>query len=253
MKKYFCILLFYISIHGLAQKISFESTVKVTYNANLNLGEKNKKNKDFVLIGNSQNYYFAIDNIYRYDSGSYNYVGGIDTNKNSIIFNERVLKVKNKITVFTIAVDSKIRYEESEPLQWVLYSDTKIINGVKCQMATTNKFGRRWIAYFSKDYPQSLGPYKFHGLPGLIFELYDTRDDYHFTATEIEKDSDDFEYNLSPYRLMSKKNYLQARYNMGFTVAAFPDMDEEMRRQTQEILDKKKKLFNNPLELKPFE
>jgi GLPGLI family protein len=253
MRKYFCLLLFYISLHAFAQKIDFESSIKVTYNANLNLGEKNKKNKDFILIGNSQNYYFAIENIYRYDSGNYNYLGGIDTKKSSIIFNERVLKINNKTTIFAITVDSKIRYEESEPLQWVLYSETKTINGVKCQMAATNKFGRRWIAYFSKEYPQSLGPYKFNGLPGLIFELYDIRDDYHFTATKVEKDSEEFKYNLSSYKLMNKKNYLQAKYNMEFTVAAFPDMDEAMRKQTQEMLDKKKKLFNNPLELKPFE
>lgn len=253
MKKYFSILLVCINIYFFAQKIEFEPTVKITYNANLNLGEKNKKNKDFILVGNSQNYYFAIDNIYRYDSRNYTSSGGIDTRKNSIIFNERVLKVNNKTTVFTIAVDSKIRYEESEPIKWVLYSDTKIINGIKCQMAATNKFGRRWIAYFSKEYPQSLGPYKFNGLPGLILELYDTRDDYHFIATKIEKNSEEFEFNLSPFKLISKKNYLQARYNMEFTIAAFPDMDEEMRKQTQEMFDKKKKLFNNPLELKPFE
>lgn len=88
-------------------------------------------------------------------------------------------------------------------------------------MAATNKYGRRWITYFSKDYPLSLGPYKFTGLPGLIFELYETRDDYHFTITKIERNADEFTYNLSPYKLMSKKNYLKARYNMQYTLAAF--------------------------------
>ncbi len=253
MKNFFCVLLVYIYLFANGQKIEFEPTIKVTYNTNLNLGEKNMKNKDFILVGNSRDYYFAIDNIYRYDSGNYTSSGGIDTKKNSIIFNDRILKINNKTTIFTIAVDSKIRYEEYESLQWVLYSDTKIINGIKCQMAATNGFGRRWIAYFSKEYPQSLGPYKFNGLPGLILELYDTRNDYHFTATKIEKNSEEFEFNLSPFKLMSKKNYLQSKYNMEFTVAAFPDMDEDMRKQTQEMLDKKKKLFNNPLELKPFE
>lgn len=252
MEKYFCLLLFTYFL-GISQKIEIETTIKITYSANLNLGNKNKKNKNFILIGNSRDYYFGIDNLFLFDSGIYRSKDGIDFKRNSIIFNERVIKADNKFTVFTIAMDSKIRYEESVLLQWVLYSDTKIINGVKCQMAAVNKYGRRWIAYFSKDYPQSLGPYKFNGLPGLIFELYDTRDDYHFTATKVEKDSEDFRYNLSAYKLMSKKNYLQARYNMEFTIAGFPDMDEEMRKQTQDIYDKKQKMFNNPLELKPFE
>ncbi|WP_308006014.1 GLPGLI family protein, partial [uncultured Chryseobacterium sp.] len=149
--------------------------------------------------------------------------------------------------------ENKIRYQEALKLQWVLYSDTKVINGVKCQMAATNKFGRRWIAYFSKEYSQSLGPYKFTGLPGLVFELYDIRDDYHFTATKVEKNSKEFTFNLSAYKLMSKKNYLQAKYNMEFTLMGFPQMDEQMRKESQAMFDKKKVMYNNPLELKPFE
>lgn len=237
----------------MAQKIEIKPTIQITYNANLKLGDSLKKNKNFILIGNSQDFYFGIDNLYLFDSGKYKSKDGIDSKSNNIIFNERVIKINNKTTVFTIAIDSKIRYEESESLKWVLYGETKMINGIKCQMAATNKYGRRWIAYFSKEYPQSLGPYKFNGLPGLIFELYDTRDDYHFIATKVEKNSETFKYNLSSYKLMSKKNYLTARYNMEFTIAGFPDLDEGMRKQTQEIFDKKKKMFNNPLELKPFE
>jgi GLPGLI family protein len=40
-----------------------------------------------------------------------------------------------------------------------------------CQRTATNAFGRRWIAYFSKEYKQNIGPYKFNGLPGLVFEI----------------------------------------------------------------------------------
>lgn|GEM_PF-682843 len=252
MKKLF--LFFAVSMFSVifSQKLSFDPTIKVTYDSKLQLGEKYYHNQRFVLVGNSQDYYFGAAQNYLNDTGRYE-SKGVDTRAISDYFQERVIKVDNKTTVFTITMESKVRYEENEPLRWVLYSDTKIINGVKCQMAATNKFGRRWIAYFSKDYSQSLGPYKFVGLPGLIFELYDTRDDYHFTAIKVEKNTEEFNYNLSSYKLMSKKNYLQARYNMEFTLAGFPQMDEEMRKQTQEIFDKKKKMYNNPLELKPFE
>jgi GLPGLI family protein len=253
MKNFFWILLFFTFFVN-AQKVEINTNIKVTYNGKLKLGDSFQKNNEtFVLIGDSRDYYFGIDNLYLFDSGKYNYKGGIDTNTKNVIFGERVIKKNNRTTVYTVAKDSRIRYEETDPLQWVLYSETKIINGVKCQMAATNKFGRRWIAYFSKEYPQSLGPYKFNGLPGLIFELYDTKDDYHFTATKVEKNSEEFKYNLSPYKLMSKKNYIQARNNMEFTLAGFPQMDEEMRKETQVIFDKKKRMFNNPLELKPFE
>lgn len=122
-------------------------------------------------------------------------------------------------------------------------------------MATTNKYGRRWIAYFSKEYPQSLGPYKFTGLPGLIFELYDTRNDYHFTLTRVEKFDDDFKYNLSGFKNFSKDKYLKAKYNLENTFEALPGLiiSAEERKYYESLLEKGKKMHNNPLELKPFE
>lgn len=252
MKKIFLLLAVSFCTTGFSQKINFKPTIKIIYDAKLQLGEKYHHDQKFVLVGNSQDYLFAAAQNYLNDTGQYE-SRGVDTKTISDYFQERVIKLDDKTTVYTKAIDSKIRYEESEPLKWVLYGETKIINGVKCQMASTNKFGRRWIAYFSKEYPQSLGPYKFNGLPGLIFELYDTKDNYHFTATKVEKNTDEVHFNLSAYKLMTKKNYLQAKYNMEFTLAGFPQMDEQMRKETQGIFDKKKKMYNNPLELKPFE
>ncbi|KMQ69727.1 hypothetical protein ACM39_01365 [Chryseobacterium sp. FH2] len=254
MKKIYIILATIICIATCAQKVSFKSTIKVIYDSKLQLGEKYRHTQKFVLLSNSQDSYFGAAQNYLNDTGQYKQTAAIDTRIISDYFQERVIKTNNKTSVFIKFSDAKLRYEESEPLKWVLYGDTKIINGVKCQMAATNKYGRRWIAYFSKEYPFSTGPYKFTGLPGLIFDLYDTRDDYHFTVTKIEKDSEEFTFNLSNYKLMSKKNYLKSKYNMEFTLAAFPPIDDEgFRKETQNILDKMKIMKNNPLELKPFE
>lgn len=256
MKKILIIFAFLAFIAFSAQKIDLETTIKVTYNASLQLGEKYiQRHQKFVLVGSSRDYYFA---------GYYNYLSDTDqeekTKKSGVSFSpadyidERILK-KNGVThVYGRYIDEKLRYEENVSMQWVLYSDTKIINGVKCQLAATNKYGRRWIAYFSKEYPQSLGPYKFTGLPGLIFELYDTKDDYHFTVIKLEKHSNDYEFNLNSYKKYSKEKFIKATNNLNFTLAAFPPIDDAaFRKQTQEILDKKKKMYNNPLELKPFE
>lgn len=251
MNRLFFLLIFFFGL-VFSQKIDFQPSIKVVYDSKLQLGEKYQHDQRFVLVGNSQDYYFGAAQNYLNDTGQYE-SKGIDTSRLSDYFQERVIRFKGNLTIYTMAIDSKIRYEESVPLKWVLYSDTKIINGIKCQMAATNKYGRRWIAYFSKDYPQSLGPYKFTGLPGLIIELFDTRDDYHFTASSIEKDSENFKFNLSSYKLMSKKNYLQTKYNLEFTLLGFPQMDEVMRKESQTLFDRKKKMYNNPLELKPYE
>lgn len=241
---------------GSAQKVDIKTTLKVTYNASLQLGEKYRRNQEFVLIGNSQDYYFSGYNNYVSDTGQKDN----STKKSGISLSiadyleERIIRKNGVTSVFGRYIDDRFRYEENVDLKWVLYGETKMINGIKCQMAATNKFGRRWIAYFSKDYPQSLGPYKFTGLPGLIFELYDTRDDYHFTVINVEKSSNEYEYNLNGYKKLSKNDFLKATYNLRFTLAAFPPIDDAaFRKQTQEMLEKLKKMHNNPLELKPFE
>lgn len=254
MKKVSFLFLVLCLLNVFGQKIDFVPTIKVQYNSVLKLGEKYQKSQEFILVGNSQDYYFAGVQNYLNDTGQYK-SKGIDTRVYSDYFQERLIKENGITTVFFVNPDNKIRYEERLNLKWVLYDETKIINGVKCQMAATNKYGRRWIAYFSKEYPQSLGPYKFTGLPGLIFELYDTRDDYHFTLSKVEKFTDDFEYNFSGFKNFPKDKYLKAKYNLENTFEALPGLviTLEERKYYESLLEKGKKMHNNPLELKPFE
>lgn len=252
MKKSFLLLAVLLNIFSIAQKISFIPTIRVNYDSKLNLGENFTKEQKFVLLGNSQSYYFGAAQNYLNDTGQYE-AKGIDLASISDYFKERVIE-KDGITYTFLTVNSnKILYQENIKIKWVLYSDTKIINGVKCQMAATNKYGRRWIAYFSKDYPQALGPYKFNGLPGLIFELYDIRDDYHFTVSKVEKFNNDFSFNLGAFKNYSKKDYLKASFNLQFTSAALPVLQGEMRKEYDDMMRRKQKRYNNPIELKPLE
>lgn len=65
--------------------------------------------------------------------------------------------------------------EELPTLNWVLDpAETKMIGKLQCAKATVTFRGRDYIAWYSKDIPINYGPYKFHGLPGLIIEIYDT-------------------------------------------------------------------------------
>lgn len=66
----------------------------------------------------------------------------------------------------------------NDEMKWQLLPDTKMYNGYKLQKATTNFGGRNWTAWFCKDVPISEGPYKFRGLPGLIFLLNDSENNF---------------------------------------------------------------------------
>lgn len=76
-------------------------------------------------------------------------------------------------------------YDSTENLVWNLNGDLKNFKNFVLQKATTEFGGRKWIAWFCKEMPISFGPYKFHGLPGLIFELYDEKRNYLFQLQEV--------------------------------------------------------------------
>ena len=65
-------------------------------------------------------------------------------------------------------------------IDWKITMDTVNLSGVKCQKATAFFRGRNWIAWFAPDMPFQSGPWKLHGLPGLILEAYDSKKEVQF-------------------------------------------------------------------------
>lgn len=83
------------------------------------------------------------------------------------------------------------RYEEElEPQDWIVTDGTKEILGYECHSAECEYRGRRYIAWFAPAIPVSDGPWKFHGLPGLIMEVADDRGHYSFRITGIINSED---------------------------------------------------------------
>lgn len=72
-------------------------------------------------------------------------------------------------------------------LAWTLTKGDTVVMGVSCKRATTSYAGREYVAYYSLDHRVPYGPYIFHGLPGLIFALYDTEHVFNFSLASFEK------------------------------------------------------------------
>lgn len=70
---------------------------------------------------------------------------------------------------------------------WKLSDEKKNVKDLTLQKATTTWGGRNWTAWFSTDIPFQEGPYKFHGLPGMITELYDDKNNYRFELVKTQK------------------------------------------------------------------
>lgn len=90
--------------------------------------------------------------------------------------------------IVNLDVAGVFQYVEDIPdLKWKISSETKTVMGYDCQRATVTFRGRDYEAWFTADIPLSYGPWKFQGLPGLILEVADSKNEFHFTANGISQ------------------------------------------------------------------
>ena len=78
----------------------------------------------------------------------------------------------------------------SEPInfKWTIESGVQdTLSGFVCMKATTSFAGRNYEAWFTPEIPISDGPYKFYGLPGLIFKICDKKNQHVFTLKKLTK------------------------------------------------------------------
>ena len=82
-------------------------------------------------------------------------------------------------------------YDEiNSTMAWELKDDQKQIGNYTCQKAIVSFRGRDYEAWFANAIPVSSGPWKFHGLPGLILEVRDKTNDISFVIDQIKFLSD---------------------------------------------------------------
>lgn len=80
--------------------------------------------------------------------------------------------------------------EAANQWNWELLPETKEIGSFNVRKATITFRGRDYIAWYTEAIPVSFGPWKFHGLPGLILEVYDVDNLFHITAARITAGQD---------------------------------------------------------------
>lgn len=110
--------------------------------------------------------------------------------KNSAYWSDAPAIIRNKNTNRNqsyIFLDNLFVVESNDKIQWKLHKETKKSGNYLLQKATADFGGRSWIAWFTKEININEGPYKFRGLPGLIFEIKDTKDNFTFNLVKSYK------------------------------------------------------------------
>ncbi|MPT30809.1 MAG: GLPGLI family protein [Chryseobacterium sp.] len=99
-----------------------------------------------------------------------------------------VVRVKNSNTNsnYTLINDVFV-FDTEDKINWNLEKETKKFENYTLQKATTTFGGRQWTAWFCKEVNISEGPYKFRGLPGMIFQIYDDKNNFDFTLVKSFK------------------------------------------------------------------
>lgn len=176
------ILIFVICIWSKAQTHCFiydleykkDSTSQLTTKENYNLDIS----KDKILYY-ARDYYIAdslIDN-------------NIPFPKDLKLATSYILSQKPGSSTFTeydILENTILKLQTDANQNWKLTGDKKQVKNLSLQKATTTWGGRNWTAFFCAEIPFQEGPYKFHGLPGLIVELFDDKNNYHFDLAKSQ-------------------------------------------------------------------
>ena len=100
---------------------------------------------------------------------------------------------KYETVLFNSLGGSKYEVSDNREIKWKIESETKKIGEFNAQKATTEMYGRKWIAWFSTELPFPEGPYKFHGLPGLIVKIESSNQSHIFELKGVKKLPKDYE------------------------------------------------------------
>ena len=125
-------------------------------------------------------------------------------------------KEKNELTYADNIYSNYFLYKEVLPkMVWKLDKETKQILNYSAKKATVKYAGRNWTAWYTEEIPLQYGPYKFSGLPGLILEIYDDKEHYHFTVDGINQNPKQIylsQGDKTPVEI-TKKEFMKAEKN----------------------------------------
>jgi GLPGLI family protein len=100
--------------------------------------------------------------------------------------------IKNELIIREIVWQQP--YLTTEPslpkITWQISGEQKMIGKFLCQKAETKFRGRNYSAWFTTEIPVSDGPWKFYGLPGLILEVSDDKNEVQFELESIQMPCD---------------------------------------------------------------
>lgn len=105
--------------------------------------------------------------------------------------------------------------EKIKKIKWNITQEFKTISGFKAQKAEGLFRGRNYTAWFTNEIPIKYGPWKLNGLPGLILNVLDDKNEVMFYAKSIKVpfnsnsvSKNEFKFN-NDYHKISLSKYIK--------------------------------------------
>ena len=131
-------------------------------------------------------------------------------------------------------------YEDDGTKEWEMLGDTLTVNGFLCNKAQTRYGGRTWTVWYAEEVASTAGPWKFHGLPGLIVKCSDDAGIFCFELFELVNKvfpiTNDENNRSHPNKKITREKFIERR-NKLFLNPRYPS-DPLYYHQSSEADDK---------------
>ena len=149
-----------------------------------------------------------------------------------------------------------------DKMNWKVTKETKKLDNYKLQKATTSFGGREWTAWFTPEISIPDGPYKFHGLPGLILKISDKTNTHSFEIISVQKQKSNYfilnENDYKKAKQITLKEYekmpnhlelFKSQALMGDVIFRDKEQEQKFMRDIDIQIKEKKIHDNNPIEI----
>ncbi len=146
-------------------------------------------------------------------------------------------------------------YGIKSPLQsigWQLIDSTKQMGNLVCKKAVGEFRGRKYTCWYCPEISVQSGPWKLHGLPGLIISAVDEKNQVSFLLTSVTQ-SNDKDVLLPDLTFVTEKKFEEIvhsfKENPNAMLNRMSSNNAKLSIKPTPINVKSKSKFNNPLEL----
>lgn len=99
--------------------------------------------------------------------------------------------------------------------KWIMEEEDRQTEGVVLHKATTHFRGREYTAWYQRNETLQVAPWKFTGIPGIVYEIYDDSGNFSWRLENYKKENIEIENPFEDKEtFVSYKKYPKLRYGL---------------------------------------